>query len=446
MLLASLLHDITKGEGFTDNTHAYDSSFDAYYIAKKLRLTENESSKLYTLIKHHEWLEFVNTARRKDGSVDNELLKKRLQSVAYDLQYDNLFDMALMFTHADLRSVKIDDSFHDSTVGGKGRTSASGKPRSYGDIAEDCAKAIRSYIKELKASQPLLPHTTMPKSSKIARAITKVHSDGSTNLRGVYVDPKDKLIIIKFNEATDKTWEALGMPKGTSSQTAKAKVKTKHSENEVDVGNINFIVHGLDYENQLVNFDSFALKDSEALLSVSYTERPRDKYRFFRTQGVTLKTQTKYIHGGGARDSGSGYKKTIADFKNRFLFGGEREDERLFLSQLIKEATGMSDKEYIEFVEKNANKSMYEIEPAKIRDKIIKAYASINSNVRRGDRSYNECYVSNAEASAPFVYPEKGSVVGNPVEFLNSDKVASKIEFLRKYAHDNDEVFIVFGD
>ena len=41
---------------------------------------------------------------------------------------------------------------------------------------------------------------------------------------------------------------------------------------------------------------------------------------------------------------------------------------------------------------------------------------------------------------------EKGSVVGNPVEFLNSDKVASKTEFLRKYAHDNDEVFIVFGD
>lgn len=59
--------------------------------------------------------------------------------------------------------------------------------------------------------------------------------------------------------------------------------------------------------------------------------------------------------------------------------------------------------------------------------------------------NYNECYVSNAEASAPFVYPEKGSV-GNPVEFLNSDKVASKTEFLRKYAHDNDEVFIVFGD
>ena len=35
--------------------------------------------------------------------------------------------------------------------------------------------------------------------------------------------------------------------------------KSKYGDVEtVDVGNINFIVHGLDYENQMVNFDAFA--------------------------------------------------------------------------------------------------------------------------------------------------------------------------------------------
>ncbi|MCM1073912.1 MAG: hypothetical protein NC334_08910, partial [Bacteroides sp.] len=447
MILAALMHDLSKGEGYTDNLHAVNGSFDAYYISKKLRLTDDESTKLYSLIRHHEWLEYVNTARNSKGEIDMPMLTDRLKSVAFDLQTDNLFDMALMFTHADLRSVKLDDSFHDLKVGAKGRTDASGKARSYGDLGDDYAKVMRKFITELKTSQPLLPHTTTPKASKVARAITRVNADGSTNLKGVYVDPKDHLIIVKFNEATDKTWEAIGMPKGSSSQTAKVNIKTDAKTKEtVDVGNINFIVHGLDYENQLINFDSFGLKSSNSLLSVSYTERPRDKYRFFRAQGLTLKAKTKYIHGGGRTDVGSGYQKTIEGFKEDYVFGGENEMNRVFFSDLVKEATGMSDKEYIKFVEKNANKPMAEIEPAEIRDKIIKIYAEINSAHRKvGNRSYNECYASNVEAAAPFAYPDKSSV-GNPVDFLNEDKVAKRTSFLRKYALENDEVFIVFGD
>ena len=446
MLLAALLHDNTKAEGSVDPTHSYTGSFDAYYIGKKLRLTEDECIKLYTLLKHHEWLEFANTARDRDGKIEQALLTKRLQSIAYDLQYDNLFDMALMFTHADLRAVKTDDSFHDTTVG-KGRTNASGKPTSYGSLADSYAKQIKKYIFELKASQPLLPHTTTPKASKVKKLITKINPDGSTNLKGIYVDPKDGLIILKFNEADHHTWEALGYPKGTSSRKDKINIQTsKHHSEKGYVGNINFIVHGLDYENQLMNFDAFALKDSEALLSVSYSERPREKFRFFRAQGVTLRVPTKYIHGGGKTDSGSGCKKTVDDFKNNYIFGGIREEDRTFFSELVKEATGMSDKEYIKFVQENANKAMYEIEPPEVRDKIINIYAEINSRTRKkGNRSYNECYVSNAEAAAPFAYPEHGSV-DNPVEFLNKSGVSDRTSFLRKYAHQNDEMFIVFGD
>ena len=218
------------------------------------------------------------------------------------------------------------------------------------------------------------------------------------------------------------------------------------SEGKTNTGNINVYVHGLGYKGHLRRFDALSLPDSNAVLSVSYAERLESKYRFFRTQGVVLNVATKYIHGGGATDSGSGYQKTVSGFKQHYTFGGFRESDRVFFSKLVKEATGMSDSEYIKFVKENADKPMSEIKPAKYRDKIIAIYAEINSRMRKnGNRSYNECYASNVEAAAPFVYPEKGSV-GNPVIFLNSDEVSERTDFLRKYAHKNDEVFIVFGD
>ena len=62
ILLEGLLHDITKIEGVSDNTHALQSSFDAFFISKKFNLTQDEELKLYTLIKNHEWLANVNTS------------------------------------------------------------------------------------------------------------------------------------------------------------------------------------------------------------------------------------------------------------------------------------------------------------------------------------------------------------------------------------------------
>ena len=133
-------------------------------------------------------------------------------------------------------------------------------------------------------------------------------------------------------------------------------VYRKYVNEDVDTGNIKFFVHGLDYENQLAKFDAFGLVDSDVLLSISYAERPESKYRFFRAQGVLLDFDTKYIHGGGNTDAGSGCGKTIADFKKDYIFGGERETDRLYVSDLIKKATGMSDSEYIEFIKANEKK------------------------------------------------------------------------------------------
>ena len=456
MMLASMLHDITKGEGVSDPTHAKQGSFDAFYISKKFNLTREEETKLYTLIRHHEWLGSVNSAKSED------VLTKRLQSVAFDLQNDNLFDMALMFTHADLQAVKKDNTFHDTTQGetrarfdGETRVfdKSQGSPVSHGQAADIYAQRIRGYIEELKTSQPLLPVTKFPKADRINSAITVVNSDGSTNIKGVYKRP-DGLIVIKYNEVED--WEKIGFPKGSVSRgytsVGKSNKYYEQYTDEVNTGNIKFFVHGLDYENQLTKFDAFSLLDSDALLSLSYAERVESKYHFFRPQGVLLDFDTKYIYGGGETDAGSGYGKSLEIFKKDYVFGGVRQSDRVFVSNLIKEATGMNDAEYVKFVEANRNKSFTEIEPAEYREPIIKVFASINSRIRKGgDRAYNEMYGSNPrEVMGVFAY-SKGAkdnegAVGNPIQFLEQNSVTSRTEFLQRYALEHNIPFVIFGD
>ena len=436
MLLASLMHDITKAEGHPDGYHAENGAFDVFFISKKFNLTSEEETKLYKICKYHEWLNFVNTSK-SEGE-----LTKRLQSVAFDLQQDNLVDMAEIFTHADLRAVKADDSFHDTKVG-KSRVDFNGNVRSFGESADVYVAKIKEYQKELQKSQPILPVTKFPQASRMKQAITTVNADGSTNLKGVYQD-KDGIVVIKFNEMTDESWEAIGFPKGTSAKGVKAKgLNNSGAKTNVETGNIHFFVHGLDYSNQLAKFDAFSLVDSDALLSVSYAERPESKYRFFRTQGVLLDIPTKYVYGGGNTDSGSGCGKNIQEFKDRYIFGEERESDRLYISNLVKEATGMSDAEYVQFVKDNENKSMLEIEPANIREKIIQKFATINSNVRKGNREYNEMYGSNPRVMGVFAYSWEREV-NQPIDFLNS--VDNRTHFLKEYAKERDLPFVVFGD
>lgn len=180
------------------------------------------------------------------------------------------------------------------------------------------------------------------------------------------------------------------------------------------------------------------------MLSVSYAERPESKYRFFRTQGVVLDIPTKYVHGGGNTDAGSGCGKFVSDFKRNYIFGGNRESDRLYVSELIKDATGMSDKEYINFVAKYENKPMSEIQPPELQETIIKALATINSNVRKGNREYNEMYGSNpSDVMAVFAYNQNyHEKIGNIMNLVSEER----LEFLRRYALKRDIPMIVFGD
>lgn len=450
IMLAALLHDIAKGEGIIDKTHAQFGAFDAFHITKKFGLTREEEIKLFKLIKHHEWLAYVN-------KVDDYKLNHRLQSVAFDLQDDNLFDLSLMFTHADLKAVKTTDDFHD-----KSRSSRSvdyvQMTKSYGDWADFFAKIIKPYIHQLQATQPFLPVTKFPKASRIEDAITYVMSDGSTNIKGVYKD-SDGLVVIKFNEVED--WESIGFPKGSSTKgIITTGLDEKRNEINVETGNIKFFVHALDLDGQLTKFDAFSMPDSDALLSLSYAERPETKYRFFRAQGIILDFNSKYIYGGGDNDAGSGVQKTIKKFKENYIFNGIRRSERVYVPNLIKQATGMNDDEYIKFINANKNKSFTEIEPVELREKIIKALATINSNPRKGNRAYNEMYGSNPErVMGVFAYNmDIDEKTENPIEFLHRDTVEKcdttfnqkttkqRTEFLRKYAVEHDIPFILFGN
>ncbi len=443
MLLASLLHDIAKKEGALDKYHADNSSFDASFIVKKFKLEKETEIKLFTLIKNHEWNNYVNSAATSKERT------QRQQSVAYDLRHDNLFDMSLIFTHADLKAVN--DEFHD-LKNEKRISKADGITRSYGEAADFHAKEIKKFIEELKPSQPLLPVTPIPSSNTIQKAITNINADGSTNIKGVYKD-KDGLIVLKYNELENEDLEKIGFPIGSITKGITA--KTSAGE-DVNTGNIKFFAHGLDYSNQLAKFNAFSLIDSDVLLSVSYAERPESKYRFFRAQGILLDCDTKYVHGGGETDSGSGCGKEIKDFKKRYIFGGDREGDRKFISKLIKNALNIeSDKEYIDFVDKHKNSSMLKIEEDK-RNALIRAFAEINSSIRTGKREYNEMYISNPKPPmAVFAYAENyHEKINNPLEFLNRTEiqehelkaVRERTEFLREYAIEKNIPFIVFGD
>ncbi len=399
-------------------------------------MTQEEEIKLFTLIKNHEWNNDVNNASDK-----NEL-KKRQQSVAYDLRHDNLFDMSLIFTHADLKGVN--DYFHD-TKEGKGRTDFKGKIRSFGEAADFHAKSIKKYIEKLKPSQPLLPVTPIPKASEIEKSITEVNEDGSTNIKGIYKD-KDGLIVIKYNELQNEDLEKIGF--SCLSTTKGIEAKTSAGES-VNTGNVKFFAHGFDEPYQLAKFDAFNLINSEVLLSVSYAERPESKYRFFRPQGILLDCDTKYVHGGGETDSGSGTGKFVKDFKRDYIFGGYRETDRKYISDLIKTALN-------KFVEKYKNVPLSEIEPEETRAKLIKAFSEINSNIRKGKREYNEMYISNPKPPmAVFAYAENyHEKINNPLDFLNrtqkqkyeSKSVNERTEFLREYALEKNIPFVIFGD
>ena len=71
---------------------------------------------------------------------------------------------------------------------------------------------------------------------------------------------------------------------------------------------------------------------------------------------------------------------------------------------------------------------------------MIKSFALINSNVRLGDRAYNEMYVSNPVIQGVFAYSPEDNV-GEVSQFIDNQE-----DFLKDYAKQNNLLFFIFGD
>ena len=98
----------------------------------------------------------------------------------------------------------------------------------------------------------------------------------------------------------NETWEKIGFNKGTVSKG----INFQYNGQNLDTGNIKFLIHGLRYDDQLTKIDAFSDIDSTALLSTSYATRVEEKHNFYRPQGVILNASTKQIHGAYREDAG----------------------------------------------------------------------------------------------------------------------------------------------
>ena len=403
---------------------------DIYSIAKKFDLTENEQEKLFALSKTYHWFEQIeainNKIKRSEKSFIEEFraagmnekyeIINKENEVAYWLRTDNLIDMALILK----------------------KSNSTEKPEN----VEILFSNIKEKAKELKKTDLILPVTKFPKASTIKQAIKEINEDGSTDIKGVYVDEKG-MVILKYNQIED--FERIGFPKGSTSKGTKANVVDyRNNTVETETGNIKFFVHGLEKKDYIYNFDLFNLKDSDAVLSVSYAERPETKYRFFRSTGLILDIDSKNVHAGGDSDSGTGTHKTLDKIYEDYLFNGRSESEREFISNLLKKQLNLTNKKYIEFIEKNRNKNFAEIEPKEYAIKMNKVFATLNSNTRIGDRQYNEFIASNPkEVMGVYAFPEQHWWWSDdPIEILKKEKY----DDFKEYALERDIPFVIFGD
>ena len=413
--LSSLLHNISEFEGFKDITHTHESSFDAYHITDKLDLPKEDRLKLYNIIKNHEWIDYIKQAKSKKD------ITERFQSLAYDLKGSNTLDMVLMLSRAELKGddLKLFDKY---------------------------SNVLRKNITKLKTNQPVLPATKVPEASEIKKAIKYVNADGSVIghdgkiIKGVYQN-KDGLVIIKYNEV--ENWEQLGFPKGTKSRGVdisnieKSEYYSPDGNIDMDTGNIKFFVHAFNSDVALAKFKKFLEPDSDVVLSVSYAQRPESQYNFFTDEGILLDIPTQNIHAGGFTDIGSGWRKTINKIKEDFIFDGYRVEDRDRIPKAIKQATGMSDREYISFVEQFSDRPISDIQPKELQDKIVYALSTMGGY----STTYNEILCSNPTAiTGAFM-----TIVDKYDNLVDCVDSKTRSEYLKKYALENDLPLFIFG-
>lgn len=393
LILAALLHDITKEEKSIDKAHPQNSAYDAYYILKKFDMDNAERLKIYQLIKNHDLLEHCNKAQTEDEQ--DRLVKQ----YAYELRADNLAELAIMLTKADLKGVKRDGSFFTK----------------YQDALNSVSKKLKTEVKEIKKTAIPLPQTKIPKASQITtdgvNVVNKITTDKDGN------EIKNKVIYLSKGLDLSK----YGFAKGVTAE------------------NFNVIVHGFDNETQQSTLEALDLPDQNALLSASYIFYEKGNYHTFRPQGFIKEIPADNIGAAYYRDFGSGCKKTEESLLNDYIFG-ENYMYRKYFSELMKKELNLSDEAYIELFHKIKDKPIEQIEQETpyAAYAIKNIFSKMETYKRKFQRDYNEVLVG------------KGQTTG--VFFVGKDEEGKRYEsenipeYLRKYAQDNDLPIIYFGE
>lgn len=387
--IATLMHDLTKTEWLIDKTHPECSAFDTYYLLKKMNMTESEKLKIYQIIKNHDWLERYN-AKVQIGDMKRDLTNneriKISQDIAFELRHGNSFKMASILAEADLKGVKRNNAFF-------GR---------YSDVITKGNDEISQMVKYLQSTAIHLPQTKLPKASMVKVNQTSVKE---IEINGV----KNKVLYLSPNVNAQE----LGFNK------------------DFHIEDLNILVHGLEGNKDAAIFNVLGAVDSDALFSTSYINYGKGNYHVFRQQGFVLDVASEDIHVAYYKDFGSGSKKDLKLLKDSYLFSGENNHIREYISKLLKEKLNLSDDEYISLFAKISNKSLEKID--RLYPKISATYRELFTNMENGKRSYSREY--------------NEILVGRPKiqgVFVQNQKIELIPEFLRKYASGNDLPIIVF--
>lgn len=397
--ISALLHDLTKLENSVDKTHPMYSAYDSYYLLNKMNMPEEDKTKVYTIVKNHEWLERYNGKVKTGPNTyrDKTLKEKEIASknIAFDLKDNNNFELASILTKADMKAVKETDAFYDH----------------FSDAYESGMKQIKPLVDDIKKTAIHLPQTKLPKASELkvdgenVIEVTQKDKDGN--------EIKNKVVRLKPDIDLGK----LGFEKGLNSN------------------DLNVIVHALDYDTQSATLQALGNIDSDSLLSSSYVNYKKGNYHVFRQQGFVLDVNSEDIQAGTYKDFGSGYGKDLDTLKQEYLFNGDRKEVRNFMSDILKKRMNLSDEDYKKLYPSIANKSITELDKTnpEVAKNLREMFLEMDVHRRRHGRDYNEWLVSRPKIQGVFLQSSHYDNCRPP-------------EYLAKYAEENDLPVIYFGE
>jgi len=380
---AALLHDVSKKEYEVDKGHALNGAYDAHAISQRLDFSNADKSKLFAIIRNHEWLKYYN----KEGA--SKLQKvERAKHVAFTLREGNAFEMVSILSEADLKGLQKNNASYEL----------------FKDAQKDGNNEVARYIRDLQRTAIPLPQDKLPKASELI-ADGKVVRDA--NIGGI----KNKVIYL------DKSMGKGSLP----------------FNKNLDPNDFNVLVHALDSEKNSLIFQRMDEVDSDTLISASYVNLAKGNWKTFRQQGFILDVDSDNIHAAYYKDFGSGLSKNIDRLKLDYLYEGYFKPQRDYISRNIKETLHISDESYKSLYQDIKNKSLTDIRKNYpfVSSAIKKIYMDMQGGEYTYGRNYNEVLVTRPKIQGVFAYDR--SITQVP-------------KYLRKYAQDQDIPVIIFLD